>query len=89
MPVGKSKSSPFKQQCKRALARDGKDVSVDDGTPKMCVENLVLLRELAEAGKLKPVIDRCYPLEQIAEAHRYVDKEAIKKEMSSSRWHRI
>jgi NADPH:quinone reductase-like Zn-dependent oxidoreductase len=60
---------------KKALKPNGKYVSVfTSGTAKILTEDLVLLKELVEAGKIKPVIDRCYPLEQTAEAHRYADK---------------
>jgi len=72
--VGKRKSSPLKVQLKQALTPNGKYLSVDDGSPKLHREDLVFLTELVEAGEIKPVIDRCYPLEQMVEAHRYVDQ---------------
>ena len=42
-------------------------------TASYTTDNLLALKELIESGKIEPVIDRTYPLEQTAEAHRYVD----------------
>jgi NADPH:quinone reductase-like Zn-dependent oxidoreductase len=72
--VGKRKSSKLKLQCKKVLTKNGKYMSVDKGSPKSLTEYLDLLNKLIEAGHFKAVIDRRYPLEQIVEAHRYVDK---------------
>jgi NADPH:quinone reductase-like Zn-dependent oxidoreductase len=62
-------------QCKKALKKTGIYLNVhtaSDGGNN--VENLILLKELIEAGKIKVVIDRSYSLEDVAEAHRYVEK---------------
>ena len=37
-------------------------------------EDLVFLKELFEAGKIKPVVDRCYPLSEVPEAFRYLEE---------------
>ena len=67
------KASPA--QARKVLRQGGSYLNVhtaSDGGDS--VENLRFLKELIEAGKLRPVIDRRYALEEIVEAHRYVDQ---------------
>jgi D-arabinose 1-dehydrogenase-like Zn-dependent alcohol dehydrogenase len=73
--VGKRRSSPLKIACRRAVASGGRYVSVDDGTPGFTAAELAELAELVESGAIRAVIDRVYPLEQIVEAHRYVETD--------------
>ncbi len=71
--VGNSKSSALKEMSKKALAPNGKYISIDHGTPLTPKEAFMNLKSLAEQEKIKPVIDRVYPLEKMAEAHQYVE----------------
>jgi NADPH:quinone reductase-like Zn-dependent oxidoreductase len=70
--VGKMISGISKAKCKGVLAQKGTYLSVEMDR-KDQTEDLTFLAELIETGQIQPVIDRRYPLEQIAEAHRYVE----------------
>lgn len=61
-----------KAACRRLLKQAGRYVSVK-GSPKSSLGDLLFLKDLIEAGKLKTVIDRRYKLEQIREAHGYAE----------------
>ena len=67
--VGKFPKSKYS----KALSPKGTYVTIARLDSKESMENLVFIKELIEAGKIKAVIDRCYVLEDMVQAHRYVD----------------
>jgi NADPH:quinone reductase-like Zn-dependent oxidoreductase len=67
--VGKTSRS----RCRRLLKKNGVFLNTN-GLAKIEAKDLIYLKELIEKEALKPVIDRTYTMEQIVEAHRYVDK---------------
>jgi len=67
--VGKISSS----RGKSSLKKKGTYLTVKSPTSEK-TEDLLLLKELVKAGKIRAAIDRRYSLEQTAEAHRYVEK---------------
>jgi NADPH:quinone reductase-like Zn-dependent oxidoreductase len=61
-------------QAKKILKPQGQFVDVISLSAKLATQDLLFLKTLIEEGKIKSVIDRCYPLEEIVQAYHHVDK---------------
>jgi NADPH:quinone reductase-like Zn-dependent oxidoreductase len=74
VPKGMIDRAVLKEKYRGLLSPGGRYVSINDGAAHFSRDALKLLVTLAASGLVKPVIDRCYPLEELVEAHRYVDQ---------------
>jgi NADPH:quinone reductase-like Zn-dependent oxidoreductase len=71
--VGKARTSEMKQACRARMTDKRQFVSIDDGALICSSERLDRVRELVEPGIVRPITDRCFPLDQIVDAHKYVE----------------
>lgn len=72
--VGRIKKSRLKESCKNSVKPSGKYVSIDNGNLILSSSRLDQIASLVVNGKIKPFVERTYPLEKIVEAHEYVEK---------------
>jgi NADPH:quinone reductase-like Zn-dependent oxidoreductase len=71
--VGKRKTSLLKMECRNSLTQKGKYISIDDEALLLNSDRLNKISNLVESGKIKPINDRVYKIDQIIEAHKYVE----------------
>ncbi len=71
--VGKARTSALKKAAQKLLTGKGQNLSIDDSALLLDSGRLDRIRALVESGARRPITDRVYPLEQIVEAHRYVE----------------
>lgn len=71
--VGHKKSSAIKEKMASHLADGGREVSVDDAMMKQKPSYLRAIKQFAEEGQIEAVIDKIFKLDNIVEAHIYVD----------------
>lgn len=72
--VGKAKTSKLKLACKKALTKEGKYATIDDSALLLSAKRLDLITKLVEEGHIKPILDKTFPLEEMVEAHLYVEQ---------------
>ncbi len=72
--VGKARSSALKDAARKALTPNGKNLSIDDSALLLDSARLDRIKDLVERGVITPINDRSYTLDQIVEAHRYVER---------------